>query len=164
MWLWCLCVCRNCFIGLDLPFHNYPMGRLIVAKYYKNFKCKITIEVQRTTRNFTTFMFICFWHFLLFSQSPRGSAICIFHPVVMNYKKGCGSQLWISFSFGVCRPVFNVIPCCSCGFLSSTSTAFAWRAFSKIKHLPHWQHFRTLSAKLLTYRRHKASFLFFPQP
>lgn len=100
--------------------------------------------------------------FLLFFQSHRGSAICIFHSVVMNYKKGCGSQLWISFSFGVCKPVFNVIPCCFCGFLSSTSTAFVWRAFSKIKHLPHWQHFWTLSAKLLTYRWHKASFLFSP--
>lgn len=27
----------------------------------------------------------------------------------MNYKKGYGSQLWISFSFGVYKPVFNVI-------------------------------------------------------
>lgn len=68
MWLWCLCVWRNCFIGLDLTFHNYQMGRLIAAKYYKNFKWKITIEVQRTTKNFTRFMFICFWHFCSFSS------------------------------------------------------------------------------------------------
>lgn len=103
-------------------------------------------------KNNQTFHSICvhpILKFLLFFQSHRGNTSCIIHPVVINYKKGCGSRLWISSSFGVCKPVFNVIALLFCGFLSSTSTAFVWRAFSKIKHLPHWQHFWIFICQIL---------------
>lgn len=160
LWLWCLCVWRNCFTGLDLTFPNYHMGRLIVAKYYENFKWKITIEVQRTTRNFTTFMFICFRH-VCSSSSLIEVPFAYFILLWWIIRRDVEASSEFPFLLVCVNQSLMLFPCCFCGFLSSTSAVFVWRAFSKIKHLPHWQHFWTLSAKFLAYRRHKASFYLF---
>lgn len=133
------------------------MGRLTISKYYKNFKWKITMEVQRTTRNFTTFMSICFRHFCSFSSLIEEVPFAYFILLWWIIRRDVEARSEFPFFWCVC-PSLMLFPCCFCGFLSSTSTAFVWRAFSKIKHLPHWQHFWTFSAKLLTYRWHKASF------
>ena len=139
-----LCIWRHHFTGLDLTFLSYNMWRLIITKCYENLKWIITMKVQ-IARHFAilTFCYICVHLILksvLFFRFHRGNIICIFHPAVMNYKKRYGSQLWVFFSFGVWKPVFNIITL-FCGFPSSMSAAFVWRAFSKIKHLPPWQLF-----------------------
>lgn len=146
-----LCVWRNDFTGLDLTFLSYNMWRLIITKCYENLKWMITMKVQRIARRFAilTFCYICAHLILKFVlkfeteifQFHRGNVICILHPAVMNYNTGYGSQLWVSFSFGVWKPVFNIISLLFLWFpFLYVSCIEGWRrAFSKIKHLPHWQ-------------------------
>lgn len=162
LWLcFSVCVWRNDFTGLDLTFLSYNMWRLIITKCYENLKWMITMKVQRTARHFAIlpFCYICahldFWNlcsnlkrkFSSFIEETSSAYFILLWWIIT----GCGSQLWVSFSFGVWKPVFNIIsllflvvslPLCQ---LHRRLT----KAFSKIKHLPHWQLFWIFTCQTL---------------
>lgn len=112
----------------------------------------------QSANNNQIFYYICvhlFLKFVLFSQSHIGTPSTYFILLWWIIRR----DLEVSSEFPfllVCVNQFSVIALLFCGFLSSRSTAFVCRAFSKIKQLPHWQYFWILSAKLFTYRLQKA--------
>ena len=141
-----LYVWRNDFIGLDLTFLSYNMCRLIITKCYENLKWMVTMKVQRIARHFAILTFcyillIWFWNLCSFSSfiEETSSAYFILLWWIIRRDMEVSSETPFLLVYGNQSSI--LLPCCFCGFPSSMSAAFVWRAFSKIKHLPHWQLF-----------------------
>lgn len=122
---------------------------------------EITIKVQKLTRHFTSFdssdlEIYAFSHSI--AETPSAYFILLWWII----RRDMEVSSEFPFLLVCVNQSLMLLLCCFCGSLSSTSTVFVWSAFSKIKHLPHWQRFWLLHLPKSSYTDDIKPTFFFP--